>query len=168
MLISTHIWTIIFYSYPSIMWVWLFCENKCVPGWEPISSSTLAYFLNIFYSISIIPKTSSVILSLSNITFLHFHLGLHASLVRSIEAIRASTQKKQKTKVEIAKVNAVQLHCAHNAQIRLGIAVTTNCQWSKLLINLRCVNILSAMIECYSLVNYSILKPKQSEGSLWK
>lgn len=36
--------------------------------------------------------------------------------------------KKQKTKVEIAKVNAVQLHCAHNAQIRLGIAVTTNCQ----------------------------------------
>ena len=60
--------------------------------------------------------------------------------------------KKQKTKVEIAKVNAVQLHCAHNAQIRLGIAVTTNCQWLKLLISLRCVNILSAMIECYSLV----------------
>lgn len=28
-------------------------------------------------------------------------------------------KKKQKTKVEIAKVNAVQLHCAHNAQIRL-------------------------------------------------
>ena len=28
-------------------------------------------------------------------------------------------KKKQKTKVEIAKVNAVQLHCAPNAQIRL-------------------------------------------------
>ena len=61
-------------------------------------------------------------------------------------------KKKQKTKVEIAKVNAVQLHCAPKAQIRLGIAVTTNCQCSKPLINLRYVNILSAMIECYSLV----------------
>ena len=28
-------------------------------------------------------------------------------------------KKNKKTKVEIAKVNAVQLHCAHNAQIRL-------------------------------------------------
>ena len=37
-------------------------------------------------------------------------------------------KKKQKTKVEIANVNALQLHFAHNAQIRLGIAVTTNCQ----------------------------------------
>lgn len=97
------------------MWVWLFCENKCVSGSEPVSSSMLAYFLNSFYSISIILKTFSGILSLSNIIFLQFHLELHALLVRSIEAIRASTQEKKEQKTESksrdstlkAKVNAV-------------------------------------------------------------
>ena len=64
---------------------------------------------------TIILKTFSGILSLSNIIFLQFHLELHALLVRSIEAIRASTQEKKEQKTESnsrdstlkAKVNAV-------------------------------------------------------------
>ena len=56
----------------------------------------------------------SVILSLSNIIFLQFHLEVLAQLVRSIEAIRASSQEKKNNKSRDstctleAKVNAVK------------------------------------------------------------
>lgn len=120
-----------------------------------------------FHSISIILKMFSVKLFFISFTWSSMP-NLSGAAKPSGHQLKKQT-KQNKSRECTLKWMSITLYSmyAHNVQIWLAIAMTTNFQWSKLLINLRYVNILSAMNRML-FCNNNILKPKQSEAWLWK